>query len=123
MASFTVNVINIINYEVEIDESKFTQERLDAWCKGIKHDSQFANYSYYSTSLATALRENDNEVFLPNFGFITQVDYNGIPKVWPVKSEGKYGIMREDMFVPGVSVKILQGEIVTTPKDNANGNP
>lgn len=104
MSKFLVTVTRVDEYEVEVDETIWTNEELKDWSKTF-HDVQ--NTEDFARLLAITWMRTENSHFKEGYGYIKELDENGKVKGIPFKNEnGELDYpMPEENYTKGLTIK------------------
>lgn len=103
MAKFNITVTRTDEYIIDIDESVYTKEALEAWSEVF---ATVENIEDFAKDFAVAWMRNEDKYFIEGYGYVKEFMENGTLKGIPYRKEdGSFGFpMPVDHYAKGISI-------------------
>ena len=118
---YTVEVTRVDEYEIEIDDSIWTDKRISSWSEGFFETDEDSRQEDFAKNLAKSMTHQDIQEFLEGFGYVKQKYHSMEEGDLLYQSEGFTKISDAD-YTEGIIVNIIshkdeyETEILTTNK-------
>ena len=103
MPKYKVKVTRTDEYEIEIDASVWTKEAIEAWGNTFSGGNSLG---HVVCALGKAWMRQDSGFHKEGFGYVRELDSNGIKQNIPFKDEvGNYGSLPDERYTKGLTIR------------------